>query len=424
MSWQQNRGLGERAPGTFTTEYNQSFPIHGDMRRKPNKPKHKWHDPLPFTATTTAASDFKHWNILPAKPFKPPVESAGGQETRDFLSEARACFNPKPVVARKAIRRPAQVRATHKFQADTTNRVDFKHWMSARASTPQAPSNKRVYVKETRDFMSEARMAFNGTRAVPARSMKPKQEKGTSLPFEGVSTHHADFAQWDIKPVEQFRPKNEMKSSRPDETRRFVTEARAQFSGKRGIPAVTMKPKVKPYTNLPFKGQTTSQQDFLPWKDARASTPFKLSSNTDWGAENRDFKSEASAAFNPKTEAKVRKPFKPQQKWSNQKDDRSFTSEARQMFQHNGAITPVRSFKPVNPKYVPRPFIARSTHKDDFTGQSVPVPKNFKPVHNRSAEQDNRDFYTEASSSYRGQRGERRRAIRPQDRQPTKEQVF
>jgi hypothetical protein len=398
--------------------YRQDFPNHGSQYhgRTARKPKYKWSKPLPFTATSTAASDFVKWEGV--KPSTPVIAShlKGGAafdstlENRDFTSENRSAFNAKPNVQRKPFKpvpRRMSAQGPRPFQSETTAGADFMNWVEqgAKPSTPFKPEQKSQTEAETRDFLSVARASYNGQRAPVVKSMAPKQKAYKPLPFTAKSLKSEDFKNWaaeGVRPSTPFKPKQN--TDLVDEDRTFLSEARSQFNQKTYARQKGMKMKDRPIPQHKFTARSTAQMDFKSWRGVHASTPFVPNrSNIDWGPEDREFKSEARAMYNAKPiERGERVKNRQHVKWVKKPDDRNFMSEARGALIYPDGPVKRESFKPKQNTIEAHPFTGQTTHRVDFIGVRTAKQKSYKPTNKRVYIPDNRDFKSEARSCFQG----------------------
>lgn len=177
------------------TMYRQSFTGQVAPVERP-RPRDRSIVSLPFDATSTTRQDFK-W--------------------------------PAPHSPTKSAQHAAALSRSLPFEGTSTQRQDFPKWSAPPAKSAKAPESPLAQ-PENRDFQSEARASFATRGGRPAPSAAPKQTIPVQLPFEAVSTHHADFQQWQSRPPHPIRHDKGAMAMRED--RDFSTESRKQYDRK------------------------------------------------------------------------------------------------------------------------------------------------------------------------------------------------
>jgi len=386
----------------FKTETRANFDNKGYAKAEPVRPPRITIEKLPFDGTTTTRADFHRFDgVKPSESCKPKLTAgSNAPENRDFVTENRGHFTPKPL-------------------------------------RPRAPyPNKDVYnpTEDDRDFTTELRANMKKFEGNHRREpIKPSPTVQPNLPFDGASVHALDYHPHPTSVRKSFKP--DIHAHRVPENRDFKTETRASFHPFDGAQrAISFKPsatadlvpenrdfktethanfdnkgiaKVEPVRpprttieNLPFDGTTTTRADFKKFEGVKPSESCKPKKADAANApENRDFITENRGNFNPKP-IPQREPYPNKEVFNPSPEDRDFTTEVRanmKKIDGDHRRMPTKPSPTVQPNL---PFDAASTHALDFHAHPTSVRKSFKPDIHAHRIDENRDFGTDYRVNY------------------------
>lgn len=274
-----------------------------------------------------------------------------------------------PGHAGHAVQRPQRTRELHTsmlpFDGATTNQVDFKGTRGA-AAQPYKPAQGVAGGPEDRDFKTEARSTLTEKGLHKRESYAPRGAMIGGLPFDGQSTHSADFvAHPGVRPPAPYRMRDSGLNAGPD-TRDFTSENHGHFTDKsHGIVPARARAPASRLAPLPFDGQSTHSQDFRGVA----------------GAPARAYKPERSAAGGP--------------------EDRDFVTESRLKHSDKGVQPRVamRSMHTIRPSL---PFDGKSTTSVDFPGwEGLHAAASARPARGtHTGGVDDRDFRSESAKQF------------------------
>jgi len=121
-----------------------------------------------------------------------------------------------------------------------------------------------------------------------------------SAPFDDTTTHKSDFPAHPLGPRQSGGPRGDNLLSNGPDDRDWATDYRSGYvphplQARQSRPQESLKP------SLPFAGQSTHQSDFPAYANARPSVPKFKMSNFQPSAEDRDFATETRTEFLPKS---------------------------------------------------------------------------------------------------------------------------
>jgi hypothetical protein len=194
------------------------------------------------------------------------------------------------------------------------------------------------------------------------------------------------------------------------------TTTRLDYTPKKAAPAQSQKPlERRPSTGSPFDGITTFQHDYQSKKGIPAAS-FKPKQEA--VQSNVPFEDETTTGFSyrkwdiPKRQVREKEPYRPPS--GEFKDDTTFKHDYPQW-----SVGPAVSARPPLQSFVSnQPFQDRTTHGDTYKAWDFqPVPKGNKPDSYRPP---SGRFEGESTmqSHYRGQHGDRAKAIRHEINRP------
>lgn len=145
----------------------------------------------------------------------------------------------------------------------------------------------------------EAAEALAGKNCRPAESYKPRQELGTPLPFDAITTNRADYPGY-MPEYNRVVRKQEPMPKLPGtyNTTKNCMDEQVKDLNERGAlpkPPKSFKNDDNTQQDLPFDGITTYTAEY-PAKDVPISR-FKPINNQQQVPENRDFQTTSTAAY-------------------------------------------------------------------------------------------------------------------------------
>ncbi len=191
----------------------------------------------------------------PKEVYKPSDKTFYGNTT--FKSDFQAHFGMKPAASLK----PPQpkVATGQAFEDKTTSRMSYSKWeLPSKVSRPPT-----VYVPPSETFAGNS--TYKGDFQVYSQSAKPKSFKPPKkredlAPFQGVSSHDADYKAWsDVQKRALIRL--EKKYSPPSDKFDATSTFKAHFTGEFGTRASSTKPPVQAYTKSCAMEETTSYRE-------------------------------------------------------------------------------------------------------------------------------------------------------------------
>ena len=121
----------------------------------------------------------------------------------------------------------------------------------------------------------------------------------SSAPFDDTTTHKSDFPAHPLGPRKSVGPRGDNLFNDAPDDRDWSTDHRSAFVP-HALQARQSRPSESQRPSLPFAGQSTHQSDFLAYANARPSVPKFHASNYQPTSEDRDFSSENRTEFTPK----------------------------------------------------------------------------------------------------------------------------
>lgn len=115
---------------------------------------------LPFEGTTTHKSDFQKWNVRPSASARGPQQRLSNMpDDRDFSTEFRGKYDPKPLSMRTSKAPQERQNQSLPFEGTTTHQSDFQKWDARPPRSFYRSAGYRAR-PDDRDFLSENRGEF------------------------------------------------------------------------------------------------------------------------------------------------------------------------------------------------------------------------------------------------------------------------
>ena len=370
----------------------------------------------------------------PATPFIPNGSNTTihPSNERHFESENRSEYGDKGYNKRDGFKPKNAVAPPVPFNAETSNKADFKAWDGAKPSTPFHAKNELQTAPENRDFQSEASTRYVSHPYSKAAPFVPQRGAQNPAKFEGQSTNQADYQKWNAQPAEPFRPVGNQQVTA--ETRDFRSEARQEYGRKDAAPAVSAAPK-RGYNPSPVKFSGESEyhsahhgergSPATPFIPNGSNTTIHPSNERHFESENRSeygdkgynkrdgFKPKNAVAppvpFNAETSnkadfkawdgAKPSTPFHAKNELQTAPENRDFQSEASTRYVSH-PYSKAAPFVPQRGAQNPAKFEGQSTNQADYQKWNAQPAEPFRPVGNQQVTAETRDFRSEARQEY------------------------
>jgi hypothetical protein len=295
---------------------------------------------------------------------------------------------------------------------------------------------------EGRDFKTEFTGSFDNKGYCAVKPVRPTSQALDSGSFDGTSTTRQDYQAWPRTKTQSCKPVPVANvSAAPFDP---TTNYSSTFTGTRGERRQPYKPASSMLQGAPFDGTTTTKQDYLPHLNAERAVPVKPAQTV---IENVPFNAASTHASDfQQRGGGPRRAFKPKSTAAMMDEDRNFTTETRNNFAGTRGpasqlCRPVRvapdsaegrdfktefsgsyvdkgycAVKPVRPAHQPLSsgdFDGSTTNKTDFGRRDGAPAKSCKPVPVANVSDAPFDPTTNYSSTFTGTRGERREPYKP-----------
>jgi len=318
------------APFDPTTTTSMSYTGQRGEVRQPFKPSASLKQDAPFDASTTTREDYKRYdNADRAKPIKPPTTVVENMP----------------------------------FNATSTHAQDYRYQPTA-VRRPFKPNNNAANLNEDRDFLTETRGNFTGTRGAPTASFKPQA-----------------------------------RADQGPDNRDFMTETQGNFDNKGYCAAKPIRPTSQPMDANTFDGNTTTKSDFPRWSGAGPAQSCKPANNRSEVPENRDFLTETRGSYVP-LKGEREQLRRPPNGYNPGDDNRDFTTETKDNLRNFGKGDRMPVVKPAATVIENMPFNATSTHASDFRSHGTATRRPFRPNNTADMLGEDRDFNTEFRSNF------------------------
>jgi hypothetical protein len=117
------------------------------------------------------------------------------------------------------------------FEGTTTNRADYQRWGPCARESARPANLRAARMPDNRNFETESRGAYTLKGDARRQSAKPKAGSHLEgLPFDGTTTHQADFQAWKADPQQNY--KRSQGYRRRPEDRDFQSDYRGEFTAK------------------------------------------------------------------------------------------------------------------------------------------------------------------------------------------------
>jgi len=275
---------GTKEDRDFQSEAARQFRASRVDVRRPNfAPQSRVRESVPFTAESTAKSDYQTWsNARPSTSRAPQQTHQREKETRDFMSYNRLDYSPpKGVAVRESYKPKYQVAAGLPFDGQSTTKSSYTGAPSPSPAQSMKPKQQltnttgvSVGAPDDRQWDTEARGRYRTppTGSSPTRRQPTQSAHVSHLPFDAESTSRSDYRHHiGAKPTTPVRKaaQSALGAMGSKEDRDFTSENRRHFIAHPGPSSVreSYAPRQSIHVSSKFEGESTTKTDYKAWKN-------------------------------------------------------------------------------------------------------------------------------------------------------------
>jgi hypothetical protein len=219
----------------FTTTQHTYHDKKESTRAAPFRPKRGTFNQVPFDGSTTYDEHYREFQVTPPQSFSPERKVTEMPDHRTFATTqqahtGRTVAPPKPIAPSSKSFRGVP------FDGSTTYDENYQEWHVA-PPQPIVPERNMDPTPDGRNFTTTQHTYHDKKESIRSDPFKPAWHPMNNIPFDGSTTHDAEYREWELPSTKSFKPHHDAPNN-PD-YRAFDT-TQGQHTGELG-------PRSKPF---------------------------------------------------------------------------------------------------------------------------------------------------------------------------------